>query len=123
MVLYEPPVAVSSPLGGEALVRAKVALRENDPGRAMQIHLHEIVRAPRLLVKLLPMFPPLWRQMVMFAPGQISDDDEIESLGVGIERYATVQVPTLLVGGARSPTHLHVRLDALAAVLRELGRS
>jgi pimeloyl-ACP methyl ester carboxylesterase len=117
MVLYEPPLAVTSPLGGEALVRARAALEQGDPGRAMQIHLREIVKMPGLTVKLLPLLPPLWRQMTMFAPGQISDDSELESLGVGIERYANVDVPTLLLGGARSPKHLRARLDALADVL------
>jgi alpha-beta hydrolase superfamily lysophospholipase len=32
MVLYEPPVAVTEPLGGDALVRAKAALAVGDPG-------------------------------------------------------------------------------------------
>jgi len=44
----------------------------------------------------LPMVPPLWRQMTKYAPGQISDDTALESLGVGIDRYAGVDVPTLL---------------------------
>ena len=64
----------------------------------------------------LPMVPPPWRQMTKYAPGQISDDTALESLGVGIDRYAGVDVPTLLLGGARSPKHLRVRLDALAGV-------
>ena len=53
----------------------------------------------------------------MFAPGQIQDDANIESLGVGVGRYADLNVPALLLTGARSPKHLRVRLDALASVL------
>jgi pimeloyl-ACP methyl ester carboxylesterase len=53
----------------------------------------------------------------MFAPGQIADDVNLESLGVGIRRYAALNVPALLLGGARSPKHLSARLNALAAVL------
>ena len=117
LVLYEPPVAVTTPLGGEALVRANQAIDGGDAGRAMKIHLREIVQAPGLLVKVLPLFPRLWRQMTTFAPGQISDDNELESLGVGIGRYARIDAPTLLLGGARSPQHLRQRLDALAAVM------
>ena len=117
MVLYEPPVAVTEPLGGDALVRAKAALAAGDPGRAMEIHLREIVQAPGLLVRLLPLVRPLWRQVTTFAPGQIRDDANIESLGVGVDRYAALDVPVLLLGGARSPRHLRARLDALAAVL------
>jgi pimeloyl-ACP methyl ester carboxylesterase len=55
--------------------------------------------------------------MTAFAPGQIRDDANIESLGVGIGRYADLDVPTLLLGGARSPNHLGARLGALATVL------
>ena len=92
MVLYEPPVAVTEPLGGDALVRAKAALAAGDPGRAMEIHLREIVQAPGLLARLLPLARPLWRQMTTWAPGQIRDDANIESLGVGIDRYAALDV-------------------------------
>jgi pimeloyl-ACP methyl ester carboxylesterase len=117
IVLYEPPVAVSAPLGGEPLTRANEALATGDPGRAMKIHLREIAQARSLLVSLVALFPPLWRQMTMFAAGQINDDNELESLGVGIDRYAHVDIPTLLLGGARSPRHLRDRLDALSAVM------
>lgn len=117
LVLYEPPVAVSAPLGGEALTRANDALAAGYPGRAMKIHLREIVQAPSVLITLVTLFPPLWRQMTMFAPGQINDDNELESLGVGIDRYAHVDIPALLLGGARSPRHLRDRLDALSQVM------
>jgi pimeloyl-ACP methyl ester carboxylesterase len=117
MVLYEPPVAVRAPLGGEALTRANEALAAGDPGTALKIHLREIVQAPRLLVSVVALFPPLWRQMTLFAAGQIDDDNELESLGVGVGRYAHVDIPTLLLGGARSPRHLRERLDALSAVM------
>ena len=40
--------------------------------------------------------------------------------GVGIERYARLGVPALLLGGARSPEHLRVRLGKLAAVLPDV---
>jgi len=57
---------------------------------------------------------------LLLAAGQISDDIALESLGVGIGRYAHLGVPALLLGGAKSPEHLHVRLDALARVLPRL---
>lgn len=120
MVLYEPPVAVTSPLGGDALVRARAALDAGNRGQAMKIHLREIVEAPGYLVRLLPVIRPLWRQMTTYAPGQIRDDMALESLGVGIDRYADVDVPALLLGGARSPKHLRARLDALAGVLPQV---
>jgi pimeloyl-ACP methyl ester carboxylesterase len=117
MVLYEPPVAVTEPLGGDALVRARAALEAGDPGLALRIHLSDIVEVPRLVVRLMSLFPPVRRQTIKFAPGQITDDTNLESLGVGIDRYAQLDVPAVLLGGARSPRHLGVRLAALARVL------
>lgn len=116
MLLYEPPVAVDRPLGGAALRRARAALAAGKPGRAMAIHLRDIVQAPRWLVALVRLLP-VWRRMRAFAPAQISDDAAIEALGVGVARYAEVDVPTCLVGGDRSPANLRERLDALAEVL------
>jgi len=42
LVPYEPPVAVSSPLGGDALRRAREAIERQEPGLAITIHLREV---------------------------------------------------------------------------------
>lgn len=117
MVLYEPPVAVDGPLGGQALLRARAALDAGKPGRAMAIHLREIVQAPRWLVMSARLAPSVWRRLRAVAPAQISDDEAIEALGVGLARYADVEVPTCLLGGDRSPANLRERWEALARVL------
>jgi pimeloyl-ACP methyl ester carboxylesterase len=120
MVLYEPPVAVDEPLGGDALRRARAALDAGDPDRAIIIHMREIVGAGRLMVAGLRRLPPVWQVIRGHAPAQITDDEAIESLGVGLGRYARLDLPVLLLGGGRSPAHLRERLDALAAVLPRL---
>ena len=117
MVLYEPPVAVDEPLGGEALRRARLALDAGDPDRAITIHLREIVGAGRLMVAAMRRVPPIWQLVRAHAAAQITDDEAIESLGVGLGRYARLDLPVLLLGGDRGPAHLRRRLDALAAVL------
>jgi pimeloyl-ACP methyl ester carboxylesterase len=117
VVLYEPPVAVTKPLGGEALGRAQAALEAGDPGHAMRIHLSEIVEVRRSVIGVMARLPPFWRRMTLFAPGQIKDDANIESLGVGVDRYSRLDLPVLLIGGARSPNHLGLRLHALTEVL------
>ncbi len=117
MVLYEPPVAVTGPLGGDALVRAKAALDDGDPAEALRIHLIEIVGVPTRTVALMALLPPVRRRTTTFAAGQIADDVNLGSLGVGVDRYAGIDVPVVLIGGARSPKHLGVRLRALANVL------
>ena len=83
----------------------------------MTIHLREIVRAPGYQVALLRGFVPLWSRMKRVAACQIADDAALESLRVGIDRYRDLNVPTLLLGGARSRRHLRMRLDSLRKVL------
>jgi pimeloyl-ACP methyl ester carboxylesterase len=117
ILLYEPPLAVTEPLGGDPLRRARAALDAGNPGRAMTIHMREIVGASRLSVAAMRLVPPIWHVLRGYAPGQITDDEAIESLGVGLDRYARLDLPALLLGGGRSPAHLRARLDALAAVL------
>jgi pimeloyl-ACP methyl ester carboxylesterase len=120
MVLYEPPVAADEPLGGEALRRARAALDAGDPDRAITIHMREIAGGGRLMVAGLRRLPPVWQVIRGHAAAQITDDEAIESLGVGLGRYARLDLPVLLLGGGRSPAHLRERLDALAAVLPRL---
>jgi pimeloyl-ACP methyl ester carboxylesterase len=119
MALYEPPVAVDEPLGGEALRRARAALDAGDPDRAIIIHMREIVGVPRLMVAAMRRVPPAWQVVRGHAAAQIADDEAIGSLGVGLGRYARLDLPVLLLGG-RSPAHLRKRLDALAAVVPRL---
>ena len=121
MVLYEPPLAVAEPLGGKALRRARAALDAGDPDRAIAIHSREIARTSGLGVAVVRLVPPIWRVLRAHAAAQILDDEAIESLGVGLDRYASLDLPALLLGGGRSPAHLRGRLDALAAVLPRLG--
>jgi pimeloyl-ACP methyl ester carboxylesterase len=120
LVLYEPPVAVDQPLGGETLRRARAALDAGDPDRAIAIHMREIAGAGRLMVTAMRRVPPVWKVVRTHAAAQITDDEAIESLGVGLDRYARLDLPVLLLGGGRSPAHLRERLDALAAVLPRL---
>jgi pimeloyl-ACP methyl ester carboxylesterase len=117
LLLYEPPVAVDRPIGGEALRRARAALDRGDPHEAMVIHARDIVGATRLGVLVFRLLPFVGRGLVEHAAGQIADDEALESLGTGIDRYAAIDVPVLLLGGERSPGHLRAGLDALAAVL------
>ena len=117
LVLYEPPVAVDEPLGGDALRRARAALSAGDPGRAMSVFLLEIAGSSRTAVTATRLVPPLWRDQCRHAAAQLADVEAIESLGAGLERYAELALPALLLTGDRSPAHLRARVDALSSVL------
>jgi pimeloyl-ACP methyl ester carboxylesterase len=120
MLLYEPPVAVTEPLGGDALRRARASLDAGDLDGAIAIHSRDIVGSPALMVALMRLLPPVRHAMRRVGAAQIADDDAIESLGVGLDRYSRLDLPVLLLGGARSSAHLRSRLDALAGVLPHL---
>ena len=83
----------------------------------MVVHARDIVGAGRFGVLVFRLVPAVGRALVAHAAGQIADDEALESLNVGIDRYAAIDVPVLLLGGERSPAHLRAGLDALAAVL------
>src|SRR3954447_24107097 len=117
LLLYEPPVAVDQRIGGAAVLRARAALDRGDPHEAMVIHARDIVGAGRFGVLVFRYLPFVGRMLIAHAAGQIADDEALESLGIGIDRYAAIDVPVLLLGGERSPAHLRTKLDALAAVL------
>jgi pimeloyl-ACP methyl ester carboxylesterase len=115
LLLYEPPVG--RPIDREALHRARAALDRGDPHEAMVIHARDLVGAGRFGVLVFRLLPFVGRELVAHAAGQIADDEALASLGVGVDRYAAIDVPVLLLGGERSPGHLRAGLDALAAVL------
>jgi pimeloyl-ACP methyl ester carboxylesterase len=53
---------------------------------------------------------------------QIDDCAAIDQLGNRLDTYATITVPTVLLGGDRSPAHLGERLDALERMLPHAER-
>ncbi len=121
LVLYEPPVRIGPPLGGDALVRARVEVAGGRNGRALAIHLRDVVRAPLWLACLAPLLArvPAVRPMI---PRQLDDLEAIDQLGFRLDAYRGLAVPTVLLGGDRSPTHLADRLDGLARVLQQNER-
>jgi pimeloyl-ACP methyl ester carboxylesterase len=102
-----------------ALQSARAGLDAGDLDRAITIHTREIARTGGLVVAAMRLVPPIWQVVRGYARAQIVDDEALESLGVGLDRYARLDLPVLL-GGGRSPAHLRERLDALAAVLPRL---
>lgn len=51
------------------------------------------------------------------APRQIFDMKAIHDLGIRLNAYAAIDVPTLLLSGERSPKRLGERIDALVDVM------
>lgn len=112
-VLYEPPCVIGPPLGGEALARAQTAMDAGKPGRALAIFMRDIVEAPASAAWMSAAAIPLIPRMGRLAQHQLDDCAAIDEVGLRLDAYARIDVPVVLLGGERSPTHLGERLDAL----------
>ncbi len=117
LFLYEPPLPTRTLVAGESGRRARIALDAGDPVEAMRIHLRDIVRMPAESVDAMFADPGARAAFTTHAAAQITDDEAIDALGVGIDRFAGLGLPTTLLEGGLSPAHLRERLADLAATL------
>jgi pimeloyl-ACP methyl ester carboxylesterase len=118
-VLFEPPVAIGPPASSETFERARSAVTEGKPGKAMQIFVRDVVGVPTphaWLVRLLVAVSPQMRAMV---PRQLTD---LDGVGLRLDVYAQIKTPIVLLGGERSPAHLSERLDTLADAMPHAQR-
>jgi pimeloyl-ACP methyl ester carboxylesterase len=115
-VLFEPPVASGppDPAGSAALARAQAAVTAGQAGRAAQIFVRDVVGLPAAAAAALRPLVALSPRLRALVPRQVTD---LDGVGVRIERYAGIAVPTVLLGAERSPAHLGQSLAALAAVM------
>jgi pimeloyl-ACP methyl ester carboxylesterase len=116
-VLFEPPVATGPPgppADSEALDRAKAALADGSPGKAMQIFVRDVVGMPAAAAWVLRPLTAAIPRMRALAPRQLTD---LEGVGSHLDAYAQISTPTVLLGAERSPAHLLESLDALATTL------
>jgi pimeloyl-ACP methyl ester carboxylesterase len=122
-VLYEPPLQIGDvPLGGEAQQRARAAADAGELGKAFRIHLRDVVEESPALAwgaSLLSARDPEMRALIS---RQIDDNDALDALGSRLDAYSRITVPTLLIGGDRSPQHLTERLDALEQAMPNTRR-
>ncbi|MBP2321504.1 pimeloyl-ACP methyl ester carboxylesterase [Kibdelosporangium banguiense] len=118
-VIYEPAAVIGPPLAGAELM---ARVRAAKPSKAMEIFLHEVVGMPAAKARLagtLVGLVPAYRRLV---PRQLNDLEALDQLGNRLDVYKQIEVPTVLVGGDQSPTHLAERLDAIEAVLPNVKR-
>lgn len=119
LVLYEPPVQVGTFLGGDHQAAAEAALAAGESDKALYIFFHDIVGFDDGLIDRMrsPMWRGGWAFMQTVLPAQLEDNRAIRALPFGVDRYAAIDVPALLLRGTQSPQHLQDRLAAVAAVL------
>ncbi|MGH4031373.1 alpha/beta fold hydrolase [Actinomycetota bacterium Odt1-20B] len=117
LVLYDPPVPTTSLVGAGAARRARAALDAGDFDEVMRIHLRDIAQEPPEVVAALTADPKTRAAYAAKAEAGLADTDAIDALGVGVDRFTSLDVPTTLVAGERSPAHLRQRIADLADAL------
>lgn len=116
LVLYEPPFPVDRPHSGPWMDAAEEAVARGDNEAAALIGLRDGVSfSPEQLSRVRA--DPGWPARMALAPAWIREVRSVEALPVGVERFATVTVPTLLVTGSETEPHHTDAIRALHATL------
>jgi pimeloyl-ACP methyl ester carboxylesterase len=121
-VVYEPPVDIGQPIGGESLDHAVQAIAENKPGKAIQIFTRDMVGLPAGQSRIIRIFVGLSPKLKRLAPSQIADIVAMRDLGTRLGTYAGIELPVLLIGGDHSPANLGERLDVLTRTIPHTER-
>lgn len=121
-VVFEPAAVVdpAEPLAGkdgEVLKRARAELAAGKPGKAIEIFLRDTIQLPRWQATLVALLVPLVPRYRRLVPAQLDSLEALDRLGVRLDVYARITVPTVLLGGDRGPAHIHRRLDAVAEAM------
>ncbi|HEX7658566.1 MAG TPA: alpha/beta hydrolase [Pseudonocardiaceae bacterium] len=121
-VIFEPAIVIGPPLGDRVVERARGEISAGKPRRAMAMFLDEVVGLPPWQARLAGAATSLIPRYGRLVPSQVDDLEALNDLGVRLGAYAGITVPTVLLGGDRSPAHLATRLDALEKVLPHAQR-
>lgn len=116
-VLYEPPVHLRLGEWTAWIAQANAALAAGRPGTAMALFVREIVGMSSWVARLVGTLTAVVPRYRVLVPCQTADAEAINDLGVRLDAYAGITVPTVLLTGSRSPAHLRERIDALAATM------
>jgi pimeloyl-ACP methyl ester carboxylesterase len=124
-VIFEPAAVIGPPLAGEdgrILKRARAALAAGRPGKAAAIFSREPAGLPAWQAWLVGVTVPLVPKYRRLVPAQIDAIEAIDRLGVRLNVYAQIKVPTVLLGGDRGPAHIPARLNAIQQVMPHAER-
>lgn len=121
-VIYEPAAVIDAgkPLAGKdgaVLKQARALLAAGKPGKAIAVFMRDTLELPPWQASLAAFFVgiiPRYRRLV---GAQLDSLEALDRLGVRLDAYNKIMVPTVLLGGDRSPAHITRRLDAVAAAI------
>jgi pimeloyl-ACP methyl ester carboxylesterase len=126
LVLYEPPYVTNgdrfTPEGGPK-IHIQQLVSAGDRAGAVKFFLTDVVGAPRAFVFVMPLLmPTAWKKLKLVAHTLPYDLMILSDRSVLNERSRLISVPTLVLGGEKSPKELRDAVGAVATVLPN-GRS
>jgi pimeloyl-ACP methyl ester carboxylesterase len=121
LVLYEPPYVAPTP-GGPTLddmrERLQALASANDRAGAVRYFLTEAMGAPRAFVFLMPLLMPgAWKKNMSVALTLPNDLTILSDRSLLDDRAKALRIPTLVVGGAKSPLPLRDAVDRVAKAI------
>lgn len=105
LVLYEPPLPIDAPTAGAALADYAAAVDSGDGDKAMRIAAEHFLRISSEETEGLAA-SPLWPGMVELAATWTRELTEIDKTDTLVQEYSQLDVPSLLLVGEASPSHL-----------------
>jgi pimeloyl-ACP methyl ester carboxylesterase len=121
MALYEPPYIMEGerPRNLEAaIVQLQALVTDGDRSGAVRYFMTDVFGAPKTFVAVMPLLMPrAWRRNKTVASTLPYDLTLLSDWSVLRERRASIRVPTLVLGGAKSPAGLQAAVQTVAAAI------
>lgn len=106
LIVYEPPLPLNGPVGGEALAVCAQAIADGDPERALITGLRQIVGAPDEGIETFRKDAEFWSERVSLAASWIRELTATDAYDGTLDRFAGLGIPTLVIKGSVSPPWL-----------------
>jgi pimeloyl-ACP methyl ester carboxylesterase len=117
LILYEPPLhAFHGPFVEDVLDCIRMAAREERFDDVVSIFFNDEARVPENELSRLKA-TQLWEHMVALAPQSVREWEELGEVGLTVDRYRNVAVPTLLLAGTITKNHPSFATQALESIL------
>jgi pimeloyl-ACP methyl ester carboxylesterase len=105
LILYEPPLPLDGPVGGTAIQLYEKALQQHDLDLALTVGLQHFVKMPDAVIDAMRQ-EPVWPALASMTPTWTREVRAIDDFGADLDRFAALDIPTLLIVGGFSPPWL-----------------
>ena len=114
-ILYEPPVPLHGPIGGEHIAPFEHAVAQGDLDYALTLGTRNFLGMPEQAIEQFRN-SPVWSLRASMTPTWAREVRAIDAFGDDLDRFAALTAPTLLVTGELSP-------PVLTAISRRLNET